>query len=51
MPVLTAAQNVDLPLLLRSLSAGERKKRVEIALRAVGLEDRMKHYPKQLSGG
>jgi putative ABC transport system ATP-binding protein len=51
MPVLTAAQNVELPLLLTRLSAAERKKRVEIALRAVGLEDRMKHYPKQLSGG
>jgi putative ABC transport system ATP-binding protein len=51
MPVLTAAQNVELPLLLTRLSGSERKKRVEIALRAVGLEDRMKHYPKQLSGG
>jgi len=51
MPVLTAAQNVELPLLLTKLSSAERKKRVEIALRAVGLEDRMKHYPKQLSGG
>jgi putative ABC transport system ATP-binding protein len=51
MPVLTAAQNVELPLLLAKLSSAERKKRVEIALRAVGLEDRMGHYPKQLSGG
>jgi putative ABC transport system ATP-binding protein len=51
MPVLTAAQNVELPLLLTRLSSSERKKRVEIALRAVGLEDRMRHYPKQLSGG
>jgi putative ABC transport system ATP-binding protein len=51
MPVLTAAQNVELPLLLTGLSSAERRKRVEIALRAVGLEDRMKHYPKQLSGG
>lgn len=51
MPVLTAAQNVELPLLLTSLSAAERKKRVEIALRAVGLQERSGHYPKQLSGG
>jgi len=51
MPVLTAAQNVELPLLLTKLASSERKKRVEIALRAVGLQDRMSHYPKQLSGG
>jgi len=51
MPVLTAAQNVELPLLLTKLGSGERKKRVEIALRVVGLQDRMHHYPKQLSGG
>ena len=51
MPVLTAAQNVELPLLLTKLGSAERKKRVEIALRVVGLEDRMHHYPKQLSGG
>jgi len=51
MPVLTAAQNVELPLLLTKLSAAERKKRVEIALRVVGLEDRLKHYPRQLSAG
>jgi putative ABC transport system ATP-binding protein len=51
MPVLTAAQNVELPLLLTKLSSAERKKRVEIALRVVGLESRMDHYPKQLSGG
>jgi len=51
MPVLTAAQNVELPLLLTNLSSAERKKRVMIALRAVGLEDRVHHYPKQLSGG
>ena len=50
-PVLTAAQNVELPLLLTSLSGGERKKRVATALRVVGLEDRMDHYPRQLSGG
>jgi putative ABC transport system ATP-binding protein len=51
MPVLTAAQNVELPLLLTKLNGGERRKRVEIALRVVGLENRMHHYPKQLSGG
>jgi putative ABC transport system ATP-binding protein len=50
-PVLTAAENVELPLLLTSLSSTERKKRVETALRVVGLEDRMDHYPRQLSGG
>jgi len=50
-PVLTAAQNVELPLLLTSLSGAERKKHVETALRIVGLEDRMNHYPRQLSGG
>jgi len=50
-PVLTAAQNVELPLLLTSLSGSERKKRVATALRVVGLEDRMDHYPRQLSGG
>jgi putative ABC transport system ATP-binding protein len=50
-PVLTAAQNVELPLLLTQLSSAERKKHVETALRIVGLEDRMNHYPRQLSGG
>ena len=50
-PALTAAQNVELPLLLTSLSGAERKKHVETALRIVGLEDRMDHYPRQLSGG
>jgi len=50
-PVLTAAENVELPLLLTSLGSGERKKRVATALRVVGLEDRMDHYPRQLSGG
>jgi putative ABC transport system ATP-binding protein len=50
-PVLTAAQNVELPLLLTSLGGAERKKRVQTALRVVGLEDRMDHYPRQLSGG
>jgi putative ABC transport system ATP-binding protein len=51
MPVLTAIENVELPLLLAKLSAAERRKRAEIALRAVGLEDRGKHLPSQLSGG
>lgn len=51
LPVLTAERNVDLPLLLTKLSKSERKKRVEIALKVVGLADRAKHYPRQLSGG
>jgi putative ABC transport system ATP-binding protein len=51
LPVLNAYENVELPLLLTSLSRAERKKRVEIALNAVGLGDRIHHYPKQLSGG
>jgi len=51
MPVLTAVENVELPLLLTSLSSSERKKRAQTALRVVGLEDRMGHYPRQLSGG
>jgi putative ABC transport system ATP-binding protein len=51
MPVLTALENVELPLLLTSLSASERKQRAQTALRAVGLEDRAGHYPRQLSGG
>src|SRR5216684_4381624 len=50
-PVLTAFQNVELPLLLTSLSKSERRKHVEAALALVGLADRMKHYPRQLSGG
>ena len=50
-PVLTAAQNVELPLLLTNLGSAERKKRVATALRVVNLEDRMHHYPRQLSGG
>jgi putative ABC transport system ATP-binding protein len=50
-PVLTAYQNVELPLLLTRLNAGERKKRVHLALQLVGLEDRDRHYPHQLSGG
>ncbi len=51
MPVLTALENVMLPLLLTSLSSSERKERATTALRVVGLEDRMKHYPRELSGG
>jgi len=51
LPVLTAERNVDLPLLLTKLSKAERQKRVEIALKVVGLADRAKHYPRQLSGG
>jgi putative ABC transport system ATP-binding protein len=50
-PVLTAFENVELPLLLTSLSKKERREHVEIALRLVNLEDRMDHYPGQLSGG
>lgn len=50
-PVLTAFENVELPLLLTSLSKRERKEHVETALKIVGLGDRMDHYPKQLSGG
>jgi len=50
-PVLTAYENIELPLLLTSLSKKERREHVEIALRLVNLEDRMDHYPGQLSGG
>ena len=50
-PVLTAYENVELPLLLTSLSKKERCEHVEIALKLVNLEDRMDHYPGQLSGG
>jgi len=50
-PVLTALENVELPLLLTSVPSSERKKRAQIALRVVGLEDRMHHRPQQLSGG
>jgi putative ABC transport system ATP-binding protein len=50
-PVLTAFQNVELPLLLTKLSKAERRKHVEIAMEVVGLKDRMHHYPRQLSGG
>jgi putative ABC transport system ATP-binding protein len=51
LPVLTAYQNVELPLLLTTLSRKERDERVKIALGVVGLSDRLKHYPRQLSGG
>ncbi len=51
LPVLTAFENVELPLLLSDLSKKERKEHVELALNVVGLGDRMDHYPKQLSGG
>src|SRR5215468_4373512 len=50
-PVLTAFQNVELPLLMTKLSKAERRKHVETALGVVGLSDRMNHYPRQLSGG
>ncbi|MCP9470443.1 MAG: ABC transporter ATP-binding protein [Nitrospira sp.] len=50
-PVLTAAENVELPLLLTPLSKQERAKRVRAALELVGLGDRLHHYPRQLSGG
>lgn len=50
-PVLTAFENVELPLLLTKLSKEKRKRQVETALTLVGLGDRMYHYPKQLSGG
>jgi putative ABC transport system ATP-binding protein len=50
-PVLTAAQNVELPLLLTRLSGAERKKRAQTALKIVGLSERAEHRPDQLSGG
>src|ERR1700674_1449764 len=50
-PVLTAFQNVELPLLLTKLSKSERRKHVETVLAIVNLSDRMNHYPRQLSGG
>ena len=50
-PVLTALENVELPLLLVKMSGAERRKRAETALQLVGLGDRVKHYPRQLSGG
>jgi putative ABC transport system ATP-binding protein len=51
MPVLTAYENVELPLLLTRLAASERREHVEAALAMVGLTDRMEHYPSELSGG
>jgi len=51
LPVLTAFQNVEVPLLLTRLPRAERKKRARIALQIVGLLDRLHHYPRQLSGG
>jgi len=50
-PVLTAFENVELPLLLTPLKRRERREHVEAALEVVGLADRMEHYPSQLSGG
>lgn len=50
-PVLTAFENVELPLLLTPLAKAQRREHVEMALRVVGLADRMDHYPGQLSGG
>jgi putative ABC transport system ATP-binding protein len=50
-PVLTAFENVELPLLLTDLNKHDRATHVEAALQAVGLSDRMHHYPRQLSGG
>jgi putative ABC transport system ATP-binding protein len=51
MPVLTAFENVELPLLLTALPAAERRRHVETALAMVGLTDRVSHYPSELSGG
>jgi putative ABC transport system ATP-binding protein len=51
LPMLTAARNVELPLLLTTLSRAERRKRVQVALDVVGLGDRANHFPRQLSGG
>ena len=51
LPVLTAFQNVELPLLLTRLSRKERDERVRVALGVVALDDRLQHYPRQLSGG
>ncbi len=50
-PVLTAYENIEMPLLLLPLSRSERQRRVSVALEAVGLTDRAEHYPRQLSGG
>jgi putative ABC transport system ATP-binding protein len=51
MPVLTAFENVELPLQLTSLSRAERRERVDLLMSMVGLTDRSKHYPNELSGG
>ena len=51
MPILTAAQNVELPLLLTKLSPAKRRENVNTALKIVGLEDRAKHRPREMSGG
>ncbi len=51
LPVLTAARNVELPLLLTKLGKSDRRRRVEVALSVVGLGERIHHYPRQLSGG
>ncbi len=51
MPMLNAENNVELPLLLKSLSNAQRKKSIEAALKLVGLSDRARHLPKELSGG
>jgi putative ABC transport system ATP-binding protein len=51
LPVLSAERNVELPLLLTKLSRSERRRRAQLALRLVGLGERMGHYPRQLSGG
>ncbi len=51
MPVLTAFENVELPLLLTNLSKSDRRERCEMTLALVGLSDRMEHYPNELSGG
>jgi putative ABC transport system ATP-binding protein len=50
-PVLTAYENIELPTLLLRMSSSERRRRVQLALEAVGLIDRANHYPRQLSGG
>jgi putative ABC transport system ATP-binding protein len=51
MPMLTAAQNVELPLLLTKLDKQQRRAHIETALKIVGLSDRAKHYPREMSGG
>jgi putative ABC transport system ATP-binding protein len=51
LPVLSAVENVELPLLLSKMSGKERRQRAELALEVVGLGDRMRHMPRQLSGG